>query len=350
MTSTFDSKPRHSVSRLPTVDCLRGVAACAVVWFHLTNGNPHQNTPQWLKASGRLGWVGVDVFFVISGFIIPYALHRSGYRLAHYRRFVLKRIVRLDPPYLASMALAMGLTGISALLHGFRGPTATYTVPQVLSHLAYMNRLFGYEPIIGVYWTLALEFQYYLFLGLAYPVLTDPRGWTRGVALLALAAAALAAPSQLLVFRWLFLFMLGIVTFYHRTGSLRASWYLPAVLGASAGVWLTIGIEVAIAGAATSLLVAFADIRSAPLLFLGEISYSLYLIHEPVVGRILTDGERLRLNEGEMVALTFAALAISIASAYVFYRAVELPARAWAQRIAYPTVELESERMAIVVT
>ena len=66
--------------RIDTVDSLRGVAVLAVVWFHLTNGNPMLPS-SWLRTSGRLGWLGVEVFFVISGFVIPHALYRANYRL-----------------------------------------------------------------------------------------------------------------------------------------------------------------------------------------------------------------------------------------------------------------------------
>ena len=55
------------------------------------------------------GWAGVEVFFVISGFIIPFTLWQSGYRLKNYARFILKRIIRLDPPYLLSILLAIAL-------------------------------------------------------------------------------------------------------------------------------------------------------------------------------------------------------------------------------------------------
>ena len=92
--------------RIETVDMLRGFAALAVCWFHLTDTNAIAGSGV-LEKSGRYGWLGVEIFFVISGFIIPYALHRSSYTLRHFGRFLLKRITRLDPPYIVSIVIAI---------------------------------------------------------------------------------------------------------------------------------------------------------------------------------------------------------------------------------------------------
>ena len=89
---------QHDAGRIETLDCLRGIAAFAVLWFHLTNGNLGFLPPGVLKSSGAFGWLGVEVFFVISGFILPYALQRAGYHSADFFQFVWKRILRLDPP------------------------------------------------------------------------------------------------------------------------------------------------------------------------------------------------------------------------------------------------------------
>jgi len=96
-------------SRVEIIDSLRGLAAFAVAWVHFTNGG---NLIQagWLKTSGAYGWLGVEVFFVISGFIIPFSLYHSGYRFpSHVGRFIFKRILRLDPPYLVTIALTIVL-------------------------------------------------------------------------------------------------------------------------------------------------------------------------------------------------------------------------------------------------
>src|SRR3954470_23823868 len=76
--------------RIPVLDPLRGIAALAVTWFHFTNGRPGYLPSGLLKSSGSFGWLGVEVFFVISGFVIPYALWGAGYRIERLGRFMLK--------------------------------------------------------------------------------------------------------------------------------------------------------------------------------------------------------------------------------------------------------------------
>lgn len=63
------------------VDLLRIVAAIGVMWFHFVVGSGPFLEGSWLQATGRYCWIGVDVFFVISGFIVPFALSRGGYRV-----------------------------------------------------------------------------------------------------------------------------------------------------------------------------------------------------------------------------------------------------------------------------
>jgi peptidoglycan/LPS O-acetylase OafA/YrhL len=60
--------------KLEIISLLRVLAALGVAWFHFTNGNVSFLDAGWLKNSGKYGWLGVEVFFVISGFVVPYSL------------------------------------------------------------------------------------------------------------------------------------------------------------------------------------------------------------------------------------------------------------------------------------
>ena len=82
-----------------------------------------------------LGLYGVSVFFVISGFVIPYSLYRGGYRLPQYGKFVLKRIIRLDPPYLVTIILILALGFLSRVLPYAKVGEFHVTATQVFLHL-----------------------------------------------------------------------------------------------------------------------------------------------------------------------------------------------------------------------
>lgn len=327
---------RQDSGRLLTLDCLRGIAAFAVLWFHLTNGNVGFLPQGMLKSSGTYGWLGVEVFFVISGFILPYALQRAGYRPADYFRFVWKRILRLDPPYLACIAIVIALNFASTLAPGFRGPPFQFDLKQVLLHLGYLNAFFGHDWVNVVFWTLAIEFQFYLLIALLFPLVSHPLLMVRVGVCSGLVAAAFLLPSGNLVFHYLLLFLFGIWAFQIKAGllpgtSLQASgWALLSV-----GCYLTQGLQPACAGVVTGLLIVHARLKARPLLFLGQISYSLYLLHVPIGGRVINLGSRFADGPMEKVAVLALAVVASLGAAFLFHRWVELPAQRWSAAVRY---------------
>jgi len=287
------------------------------------------------------GWMGVDVFFVISGFVIPYSLHKSGYKIGHYFTFVLKRIVRLDPPYLAAIAITIVLGYMSAIAPSFRGQTPHLSIPQVLLHFAYLNVFFGYEWLNPVFWTLAIEFQYYLAVGLVFPLLSSSRVEIRMFSFIVLGILAFLVPSISFIFHYLFLFMLGIATFQYWIGLVGLKFYLLMLLALGAGAALTLGFGVGAVGLGTACTIAFVRLRKfAPLKFLGAISYSLYLLHVPVAGRVIGLSLRFVHSMGGKVLTAWLAVGVAIVAAYLLYRFVEKPAQRWSSSISYPTDRL----------
>jgi peptidoglycan/LPS O-acetylase OafA/YrhL len=100
-------------SRLAIVDLLRIIAALSVMWYHFgfrTRSELVRSTTHW-------GFTGVQVFFVVSGFIIPWALARGGFSWPRDGvRFILKRTLRLDQSYLVALAAGIGSSLVAAWL------------------------------------------------------------------------------------------------------------------------------------------------------------------------------------------------------------------------------------------
>ena len=119
---------------------------------------------------------------------------------------------------------------------------------------------------------------------------------------------------------------LGIFTFIKFIGltSVRVYFILLPILFAV--ILASLGAENAVAGLIASLAIAFLrPSRLAHLAFLGTISYSLYLVHVPLGGRIVNLGARFAYNEATQVLVLAVAVAISIATAYLMYRFVARP-------------------------
>jgi peptidoglycan/LPS O-acetylase OafA/YrhL len=325
-----------SPHRFSVLDALRGIAALGVCWYHFTNGHGTFLPDGLWKSSGTFGWLGVEIFFVISGFIIPYSLHRGGYRIGDYGRFVLKRIIRLDPPYLVGILIVIALGYASTATPGFNGPPFHPSMVQVLLHLGYLNVFFGYPWLNAVFWTLAIELQYYLLVGLLFFVIADRSLLVRAITFGFLSALAFLIPADEFLFHWLFLFMLGMAAFQLRTGIIgRCQFFAWAVL-LGIGAWQMDGGIVASTGIVTALLIGLFEANLSPaLLFFGHISYSLYLLHVPIGGRVINLSQRFVHTLPEKVAVLAAALATTIGAAWLLYNYVERPAQQWSSRIRY---------------
>jgi peptidoglycan/LPS O-acetylase OafA/YrhL len=284
-------------------------------------------------ASGSYGWLGVDAFFVISGFVIPYSLRISGYRVSDFARFMARRMVRLEPPYIASIVLVVCLNTISSLLPHFAGSPQKYTLVQLLSHGLYVIPLTPFQWIQPVYWSLAYEFVFYITVGLTLWAL-----WPRNI-LLTLAFTALAAVLKFGVTgMWdarIVLFALGVSAARHHLGRDGLTLFIGSI-SACVLAMITMGSS---ANAAVGLLAALviALLRTPawpPLTFLGSISYSLYLIHVPVGGRIVNFGRRFGEGAAYELLLSLSALVVSLVFAWLFYLWIERSATRWSRRVA----------------
>jgi peptidoglycan/LPS O-acetylase OafA/YrhL len=344
--------PKDERERIHGLDFLRGVASLAVCWFHLTSftyATPDGAFYAALRRTGVYGWLGVEVFFVISGFVIPYSLHRAKYRLRSYPNFIAKRLVRLDPPYLVGIALILALAYAYALFKGAAPEVEGKPVDaaRVLLHLGYLNIFFDYEWLNPSFWTLAIEFQYYLLVGLAYPAFVARRAWARRLAFVCFAAAALLAdrtlsdgggPYSNFILRFVPLFLLGAATFQRRARVVgRAEYALLLALAAGIGLVTTGRLSTAAALGAV-VVINFYERRSALTDFFGRISYSLYLLHWPV-GHLTLSLLGLKLlhasSDATKVFVVAVAFGVCVAASYVLYVLVERPAQRWSSRFSY---------------
>lgn len=168
----------QQTGHLVVLDLLRGLAATSVCIFHFMCGNPrflHDSDP--VKAIAAYGWLGVQSFFVISGFVIPYAMFNRKYKINQSLNFWIRRAIRIEPPYLACIFLVIALNYASMMAPGFQGTPFRLRARELLSPVAYLNAFTGelwYKP---VFWTLAIEFQYYLFIAIVFPLLVHRNTW-----------------------------------------------------------------------------------------------------------------------------------------------------------------------------
>jgi peptidoglycan/LPS O-acetylase OafA/YrhL len=152
------------MKRLAYLDALRGIAALLVVFTHLFI--PLLDDV-WLFHQLDIGKLGVLWFFMISGVVIPFSL-RPGPDGA--RRFLISRFMRLYPAYWLSLLVFLTMLQLSG------GPFPSW--PQIVANLSMVQALLGFDDVVGLYWTLFIELVFY---GLCLLLFTSGKLYDLGV-------------------------------------------------------------------------------------------------------------------------------------------------------------------------
>ena len=323
-------------ARVRELDVLRGLAAAAVVLFHYTvrygalygyPGPPTIRVPT--------GFYGVEVFFCISGFVIFMTLDRTRRPMD----FVVSRVSRLWPAYIVAIAVTF------AVVRGFGLAGRETTFAQALVNLTMFQELLHVPDVDQVYWSLQVELIFYCWMLLAY--VSGMLGHIR-----ALLCAGLLPPlfylfwrrqfghdpsylaGVLLLVTYIPYFTIGICAYNLRKGRGRESPWKDLLLMLAAVVVVTLcggvrdGILAALAAVMFCLVAAgrLGGIARAPLVFLGTISYPLYLLHQNIGYVVIRESTRIGISTDVAILL---AITVTIGLAAALTWSVEKPARAW---------------------
>jgi peptidoglycan/LPS O-acetylase OafA/YrhL len=182
---------------IPIIDGLRFVAISSVFMHHLleyfiAKSATHftdATLDRWLEAALHRGWFGVNLFFVISGFVIslPFASHRiEGGPPVALRNYYLRRLTRLEPPFIICVTLCFGLF---LMIEGF---SFRDLLPHYLATVTYSHNLIyhKFSTINPVTWSLEVEIQFYLIAPLIGQVFAIAGRGARRVVLISLIAGA----------------------------------------------------------------------------------------------------------------------------------------------------------------
>lgn len=329
--------------RLPELDSLRGIAALAVVVFHWTS---YYDIAHGHSASMRLrfpwGGFGVHLFFVISGFVITMTLEKTP----TIQAFLRARALRLYPTFWAGVV-------VGTLCAWWNRPEMRLSWSDVLLNFTMIPGFLGRPRVDGVYWTLELELVFYFAIAMFMARARDPQklmpyfiAWTAlAIGWYGLLSALTGGdPSSsawhtdhpifswftnLLLARFIGLFAAGVSLYgLFRGARLRpATLVLAALCIANQFCWGrrggTAALMCSVAMVAVACFVRPSWLRWRPLLFLGMLSYPIYLIHQNLGFATITTGYEHGLPPYGSLAL---ALALTLSIAYGMRRLVEEPA------------------------
>ena len=335
----------HHVGRNLELDALRGLAAVAVVLFHYTTRYQqlfgHQES---LAASFPWGHYGVDLFFMLSGFVILMTLERT----AESWKFAWGRFSRLYPTYWAAAALTFVIVSACGL------PGQEVSVGEALVNLTMVQASLGTPHIDGAYWSLQAELIFYGNMLVLYRLGAFQRPAVTVVCWLALAcgvhllqsyavtawplgAALLSKLATIGSLKFIPLFGIGVL-FYamqrpekgsepHRDGKfLKLSRVGLVGCLVAIGCWegtTTLVIDTLLA---TLLWLAISRrlpmLASRPLVWLGAISYSLYLTHQNIGYVLIRNLESLEIGPLKAIVI---AIAVALCLGGCLHRWIERP-------------------------
>ncbi|BCM89882.1 hypothetical protein IAD21_01732 [Abditibacteriota bacterium] len=370
-------------SRFHFLDAMRGVAAAAVVLHHLFFSSVMVTvyqavSPFFVRVLFQAGAHGVEIFFVLSGFVIAHSLRNNPLSLASLGQFILRRQVRLDPPYWAALVLGLGSLWLRNHLPGVvREPLPSPR--ELVLNATYLHELFRLPKsaiVLEVAWTLCLEIQFYLlFIVILWLCHDTPRPqqpysseedsppianraivamWVSGVACLVVRHFVVDAAYFWTAWHY---FVAGTLAYWAVSRKTNGFWiasFLGAFVVSWGASWLSHPIHrgpymnsanplALFVGAATALALWQLGIRGQlgiwnnvrPLQYLGRISYSLYLTHLMVVLMVLRLGYKITKNNVPAAFVWMVVCgAVCVLVAHAFYLLIERPSLRWASAIS----------------
>jgi peptidoglycan/LPS O-acetylase OafA/YrhL len=182
------SPPKHSRKYIPSLDGLRGVAILGVMGYHFSNESHYAR----IFLPFHPGWVGVDLFFVISGFLITGILLDSRGKPGYFYNFYARRVLRIFPLYYSFLLLMLiiYLVSGSKIVPGLDRSIATWPW-WVFYGANFLVAARGWQyPSMGGLWSLAVEEHFY-FCWPAFVRFTSPRVLLGGAIFGALASLGL---------------------------------------------------------------------------------------------------------------------------------------------------------------
>jgi peptidoglycan/LPS O-acetylase OafA/YrhL len=317
-------------TRILDLDVFRGIAAMVVVLYHYTvrydelYGHAHN-----MQLYFSLGQYGVHLFFMISGYVIFMTLEKTRYWLD----FLVSRFSRLFPAYWAGIFLTFAVVSTAGL------PGREVGIGATGVNFSMLQFLVPVPNVDGAYWTLALELSFYaimfllhqakLFVYIDYVAI----GWLAILVLVHSASSAfhLVIPDRLmtlLLLEYAQLFIAGIM--FYKISKDGFSLMRGAILLAALGVHYYLTDWVSACAVAICMLVFTLSnsgllkwIAVTPLIFLGTISYTLYLVHQNIGYVVLRLLYKLHFHPYLSIVIAIGVV-IGLASMVTFF--IEKPA------------------------
>jgi len=304
---------------------LRAIAALGVCFIHIKiiTGLTIDKFADFIIDNGQQG---VVIFFVISGFILPYSLYKKSYQIKDFFIFFLKRIIRVDPPYWCSIVLFFIFIPL---------PISLLNINSVFYHLMYIVPFIkNAHWFSDIYWTLSIEFQFYILLGLCYPLLIKLKNYISVCIIISVGVLCLNYSRSGIIIGSLYQFGFGYLAFmaYVKIIEMKRFWVI-IILFTTIIIFSRSIISGVVPACAVLFILLYRNNNKVPVLNpIGDISYSLYLVHIPVSVILV---KLLAVYVKSPIVLFPISLICSILFAWIFNFFIEKPVLALSKKIVF---------------
>lgn len=317
------------------IESLRAIAAFMVVCFHFISFENEQGfivSNETIRTWSSFGAQGVELFYIISGFVISYSFIRNSYRIKNYGKYFIKRLIRIMPTYL--LAIIFSQLILSFLLYAAWEEPQQFNLSQFFANLTFTCDLFpDIEWYNEVYKTLKVEFQFYIVIGLIWPLLNKNLILKSIVFGSWLIAAFFTSDQQTFLLNGPY-FIIGIsLSQLFLKKDMLYNWI---VIGTCLIMLGTLYFyEDLVISLIAIVMIQFVKFDSKITNHIGKSSYSLYLLHGSMGGWFLywfTKDNFIHINHSIAIVI---ALIISILGASIAYLIIEKPFVKIGKKIQY---------------
>lgn len=266
-------------------------------------------------------------------------MYHAGFEIKNFMKFLSKRLVRLEPPYIFSILLTLLMLYVRENLFGKENTHIHLSAAQIMLHFGYLIPFFeNYDWINPVYWTLAIEFQYYIIIGLLFiPMLRADR-LQRSILFAVLLGLSFISDPRFIT-HWFPFFLLGVLLFLYICQKISTTEFF---------VWQMLTLSICLfsfpfmaticAIIPVSLVLWKKDLKVPVLNWVGKFSYSIYLIH-PIIGSTFVNHFSHTMSSPlQKFMVVSGGFIITLAGAWMTYMMIEKPSKKISSLLKYQTV------------
>lgn len=334
MQTFTDQTMAQEKTRLSNLDALRVLAAFGVCMFHLN----------WYDDSGLswllvFGYLGVNVFFCISGYITPLVLQWSKFTYPDTGKFLLSRFVRLYPAFAVMALIEIFIFACGSPIMGYGQHLDQITWSRTLANFFLYADFVGEKWYVAVFWTLGVEAQFVLAILLVFPLLSHSKQWVRVAVVLAWALAPLTVDKGPSILTYMALYGMGMAVYLKLHKSLP-EWVFLILLGlAFRSQYVAVSHNAAWTALGTALIVAYVPqlsekwVKRLKIDYLGPLSYSFFLLHITFGGAVMVHFKHFPNTWIYQFPAVLLATVFSVFIAGLFHRWLEHPLHLYSRKL-----------------